>query len=83
MTPGINSVGIKIPSFIGCAFGTITGGALSDRYVKWRARKNKGIFEPETRLVMLIPTFVIVPVGLLMYRPHLLGLMKVWFWRST
>jgi hypothetical protein len=67
MTPGINSVGIKVPSFIGCAIGMYTSGALADRYVEWRARKNHGIYEPETRLVMLIPAFFIIPAGLLMY----------------
>lgn len=67
MTPGINSVGIKVPSFIGCGMGMYSSGALTDRYVKWRARKNHGIYEPETRLVMLIPTFFVIPAGLLMY----------------
>jgi hypothetical protein len=67
MTPGINSVGIKIPSFIGCILGTFCCGALADRYVEWRARKNSGIYEPETRLVLLILPFFIVPTGCLMY----------------
>lgn len=37
--------------FIGGALGTIILGALSDPFIKWCARHNKGIYEPEYRLV--------------------------------
>lgn len=65
-TPGINSL-IYVASLIGVGIGTYAGGALTDRFAEWRARKNNGIFEPETRLVLLIIPFFVVPVGLLMY----------------
>jgi hypothetical protein len=68
MTPGINSL-IKIPTFIGVTLGSYFGGALTDRYVAWRARRNNGIFEPETRLEALVLPVFIVPAGLIMYLP--------------
>jgi hypothetical protein len=66
MTPGINSL-IKIATFIGVTLGVYFGGSLTDRYVAWRARRNNGIFEPETRLEGLIVPLFIVPAGLIMY----------------
>jgi hypothetical protein len=67
MSPGIQSIGIFIPSIIGCSFGAFWGGALTDRYVAYRTRKNNGIFEPEVRLVFMILPLFIVPIGVLMY----------------
>jgi hypothetical protein len=66
MTPGINSL-LKIPSIIGITVGIYVGGGLNDRYCAWRARKNNGVFEPETRLEALTLPFFIVPAGLLMF----------------
>lgn len=68
MTPGINSL-IKISTFIGVTLGSYFGGSLTDRYIAWRARRNNGIFEPETRLEGLIVPLFIVPAGLIMYSP--------------
>ena len=53
MTAGINSL-IDIPTIIGTAFGVYFGGAFTDRLAEWFARKNKGVFEPETRLIAMI-----------------------------
>ena len=65
MTPGINSL-INVAAFIGLTIGVLTG-PLADRYSNWRAHKNNGVFEPETRLVLLILPFLIIPAGCLMY----------------
>ena len=65
MRPGINSL-INIPALVGQILGAYCGGALTDMFVVWRARKNNGVFEPETRLVALIIPFIVVPIGLLM-----------------
>lgn len=64
-SPGINNL-INLPAVIGCAIGAWSGGAFSDYLAERSARKNNGIFEPESRLVALIPSFFIVPIGLLM-----------------
>jgi hypothetical protein len=66
MSPGINSL-INIPAIIGILIGAYCGGGLTDKFVEWRARKNNGVFEPETRLIGLVLPFFLVPVGLLMY----------------
>ena len=65
MSPGINSL-INLCQLIGVLIGACSGGAFTDYYSQWRARKNNGVFEPETRLVPLIIPFFIVPIGLLM-----------------
>jgi hypothetical protein len=64
-SPGINNL-INLPAVIGCVIGAWSGGAFSDYLAERSARKNNGIFEPESRLVALIPSFFIVPIGLLM-----------------
>jgi hypothetical protein len=64
-SPGINNL-INLPAAIGCVIGAWSGGAFSDYLAERSARKNNGIFEPESRLVALIPSFFIVPIGLLM-----------------
>ncbi|EJD08432.1 MFS general substrate transporter [Fomitiporia mediterranea MF3/22] len=50
---------ISIGPFIGSIIGTVIAGPLSDWSVKWASRRNKGIYEPEFRLFLLIPMFVI------------------------
>jgi hypothetical protein len=66
MTPGINGL-IKVPSLIGSILGALCGGELTDRFAKWHARRNNGVFEPESRLVLLVIPFLIVPTGLLLF----------------
>jgi hypothetical protein len=65
MSPAINGL-INIPAFIGNLLGAYAGGALTDKFAERQARKNNGVFEPETRLIALIIPFVVVPAGLLM-----------------
>ena len=52
---------------VGNVFGAVITGYPSDAYVKWRARRSHGVFEPESRLVFLIIPGVLVTIGLLMY----------------
>jgi hypothetical protein len=65
MSAGINSL-INVPANIGILVGAYCGGGLTDKFVEWRARKNNGVFEPETRLIALILPFFVVPAGVLM-----------------
>jgi hypothetical protein len=64
-SPSINGL-INIPSFIGNILGAIWGGALTDKFVEYQARRNGGVFEPEQRLVALILPFFVLPAGILM-----------------
>jgi hypothetical protein len=68
-TPGINSL-IYVACIIGTFFGVYFGGAFTDRLAEWFARRNRGVFEPESRLIAMIIPFFIVPMGLLMYLFH-------------
>lgn len=52
---------------MGAIFGMLWGGPLSDWFVLRRARRNKGIMEPESRLWLLIVPAVLNSAGLLMY----------------
>lgn len=65
MSPAINGL-INIPGLIGNLLGSYCGGALTDKFAEWSARRNNGIFEPEARLTALIIPFFIVPAGILM-----------------
>jgi hypothetical protein len=65
MTPSINSL-INISGVIGNVLGSYLGGALTDKYIEWQARRNGGIYEPEMRLVGLILPLITTPAGLVM-----------------
>ena len=69
MSPGIQSL-INVPGLLGIIFGAFWGGAVTDLYSKWRAKRNGGVFEPEFRLPVLILPAVLVPVGCIMYAPN-------------
>lgn len=73
MSTGVSGL-INIPASIGCFIGAYCGGGLTDKYVAYRARKNNGVFEPETRLPAMILPFFLVPVGLLMCEAHTIDL---------
>ncbi|TID17432.1 MFS general substrate transporter [Venturia nashicola] len=64
--PSINGL-INIPALLGNLLGSLTGGWLVDKYSDWRARKNNGIFQPESRLVLLIIPALVVPAGCLLF----------------
>lgn len=64
--PQINGL-INIPGLLGNIFGAWAGGSLVDRYCAWRAVKNNGIFQPETRLVLLMVPTLLVPAGCLLF----------------
>ncbi|CAK7218015.1 hypothetical protein SEUCBS140593_003400 [Sporothrix eucalyptigena] len=65
-TAAINGL-INIPSLIGNLFGCFTSGYLLDRFAEWRARRNDGIFVPESRLPLVVIPGVLVPVGTLLF----------------
>ncbi|CAI4216809.1 unnamed protein product [Parascedosporium putredinis] len=44
--------------------GPLTAGALADYSVKWLTRRNKGIYEPEFRIFLIFPSFVLGCAGL-------------------
>ncbi|KAF2109260.1 major facilitator superfamily domain-containing protein [Lophiotrema nucula] len=64
--PQINGL-INIPGLLGNLFGAWAGGDLVDIFVRNRTRKNHGIFEPESRLYLLIIPFLLTSSGCLVF----------------
>ena len=56
---------IYISPFVGGVLGTAVAGKISDIIVRWMARRNGGIYEPEFRLVMAIPVAISTCIGLM------------------
>ena len=56
---------IYISPFVGGVLGTAAAGKVSDIIVRWMARRNGGIYEPEFRLVMAIPITISTCIGLM------------------
>jgi len=50
--------------FLGGILGSAITGRLSDTIMRWMTRRNSGIFEPEFRLVMVIPVALATVLGL-------------------
>ncbi|KAH8882511.1 MFS general substrate transporter [Thozetella sp. PMI_491] len=65
-SPSINGL-INIPGLIGNVLGAYAGGWLVDVFCDWRARKNHGVFEPESRLYLLILPLLITGAGCLVF----------------
>jgi len=56
---------VYISPFIGGIIGTAIAGKVSDIIVRYMARKNGGIYEPEFRLIMAIPIAISTVAGLM------------------
>lgn len=55
---------LYIAPFLGGILGSAITGRLSDLITRWMTRRNGGIFEPEFRLVMVIPVALATAIGL-------------------
>ena len=58
---------VYISPFVGGVLGTAVAGKLSDIIVRFLARRNGGLYEPEFRLVMGLPIAVFTTIGLMGY----------------
>jgi hypothetical protein len=56
---------VYISPFIGGVLGTAVAGKVSDLIVRYMARRNGGIYEPEFRLIMAIPVTLTTVIGLM------------------
>jgi MFS family permease len=56
---------VYLSPFIGGIFGTAVAGKLSDAVVRYMARRNGGVYEPEFRLIMTIPIALSTTIGLM------------------
>ncbi|OAX82448.1 hypothetical protein ACJ72_03195, partial [Emergomyces africanus] len=57
----------NLPLFGVCLVGTPLAGAIADWLVCFMARRNNGIYEPEFRLLLMIPATIFSTVGFLGY----------------
>ncbi|KAK3049068.1 hypothetical protein LTR09_009722 [Extremus antarcticus] len=58
---------VYISPFVGGVLGTAVAGKVSDIIVRYMARRNGGVYEPEFRLVMAIPIALTTTIGLMGY----------------
>ncbi|OCK77932.1 MFS general substrate transporter [Lepidopterella palustris CBS 459.81] len=58
---------LNLPPFIGSIFGALVGGPINDWLILKLARRNGGIFEPEMRLYLALPSILILPASVFMY----------------
>ena len=56
---------IYLSPFAGTVFGTVVSGKLSDIMIRHMSRRNRGIYEPEFRLLMAIPIGLTTAIGLM------------------
>jgi MFS family permease len=56
---------VYLSPFIGGVLGTAVAGRVSDVIVRFMARRNDGVYEPEFRLVMAIPIAITSVIGLM------------------
>ncbi|KAI5967440.1 hypothetical protein KGF57_000383 [Candida theae] len=56
-----------ISPFVGGIIGSLSCGLISDRLSRYFVSKNRGIYEPEYRLVMIIPSTLLITIGLMGY----------------
>ncbi len=51
-------------AFIGAVAGFIIAGGLADWSAKWLTRKNNGVYEPEFRILLVIPQMILGCMGI-------------------
>ncbi|KIW07766.1 hypothetical protein, variant 2 [Verruconis gallopava] len=56
---------VYLSPFVGGIMGTAVAGRISDIIVRFMARRNDGVYEPEFRLVMAIPIAITSTIGLM------------------
>ncbi|ODQ66745.1 MFS general substrate transporter [Nadsonia fulvescens var. elongata DSM 6958] len=58
---------LYVSAFTGSCFGSAAAGYCSDIVVRYMSRRNNGVYEPEFRLVMMLPIFITITMGLMGY----------------
>jgi len=65
-SPTVNGL-INIPGLLGNILGSYAGGQLVDRFCDWRARRNRGVFEPESRLHLCALPLLVTGAGCVLF----------------
>ena len=58
---------LSLFAVVGHLVGAIGGGWATDKWVEFRAAKNNGVFQPESRLTLILPLATCVFIGTLMF----------------
>lgn len=58
---------IYISPFVGGLLGSAVAGKVSDVIVRYMSRRNGGVYEPEFRLVMVVPIAITTAMGLMAF----------------
>lgn len=56
---------VYLSPFVGGVLGTAVAGKVSDLIVRFMARRNDGVYEPEFRLLMALPVMITTCAGLM------------------
>ena len=68
-------------AFIGAIVGFALAGLISDPSTRWLTRRNRGVYEPEFRLVLVIPQLILGCAGLYGFGITSSDIYKYgWFW---
>ncbi|KAG9257922.1 major facilitator superfamily domain-containing protein [Emericellopsis atlantica] len=51
-------------AFVGALAGFVISGLLADTSVKWLTKRNGGVYEPEFRILLVIPMLIVGGIGL-------------------
>lgn len=64
-TFSVSQIGIisGVAPLVGTTIGTLFSGTASDYLIDYMARKNDGTYEPEFRLLMMIPYVILILIG--------------------
>ncbi|KAI0996169.1 hypothetical protein K3495_g12010 [Podosphaera aphanis] len=54
-------------AFLGAIVGFLISGSLADTTAKWMTRRNKGTYEPEFRILLVIPQLILGCSGLYLF----------------
>lgn len=58
---------MNLAPFVGTIPGTLVGGWLNDKSIMWLSKRNNGIYEPEMRLWLALPSVLLTPAGILIF----------------
>lgn len=56
----------NLAPYIGQMIGSVIGGPMNDWAIMWLAKRNDGVYEPEMRLWISIPSVILCTLGILM-----------------
>ncbi|EEU43803.1 uncharacterized protein NECHADRAFT_89568 [Fusarium vanettenii 77-13-4] len=69
---------IGIAPLVGSAIGTILGGWMCDWVAQLMVKRNDGVYEPEFRLVVFVPTLITIIIGSFGLGMAIAGGLSIW-----